>query len=233
MSYLTHRARYLDADKVTLPTRPPLFVEEGHCQWCNKELTGKATRYCRGSEDYVYGDGYGNNLYSDCCTSFLNWWCSRPAYVRATLIKDNFTCQKCGLHPMREDKPWLPDISQLECDHIIPVSKGGETVMENLQTLCATCNRKKGATVPAGYRPKKRERKPDAPLLPEIGWLPLVRPGMAPLCGWPWLEENWGRGWPEQSMEIFHDGEVILTLPANPDGRGQVREAMKMAGKED
>ena len=29
---------------------------------------------------------------------------------------------------------------ELHVDHIKPWSKGGETVLENLQTLCATCN---------------------------------------------------------------------------------------------
>jgi len=48
---------------------------------------------------------------------------------------------------MRQDKPWLPDISQLECDHIIPLARGGETTMDNLQTLCTKCNRKKGIKV--------------------------------------------------------------------------------------
>ena len=31
----------------------------------------------------------------------------------------------------------------LEIDHIIPISKGGCTVEENLQTLCWKCNRAK------------------------------------------------------------------------------------------
>lgn len=31
----------------------------------------------------------------------------------------------------------------LEIDHIIPVSKGGRTAEENLQTLCWKCNRAK------------------------------------------------------------------------------------------
>ena len=133
--------RYLEADKVTLPARAPLFVEPRHCQWCNKPLTGKARFYCPGIKTFDYG------YYSECAVSFLAWWCSRPAYVRATFIRDSFTCQECGLHPLREDKPWLPDISQLECDHIIPLARGGQTEMSNLQTLCMKCNRKKGIKV--------------------------------------------------------------------------------------
>lgn len=124
--------RYLEADKVTLPNRAPLFVEEGHCQWCNGELTGRQRLYC-----------------SERCTfSFYNYWCCRPAYVRATFLRDNFTCQECGYHRMQEDRSWLPDFSNLECDHIIPLAKGGETDMGNLQTLCRECNRKKGVSVP-------------------------------------------------------------------------------------
>jgi len=138
--------RYLDADRVKLPSRAPLFVEPGHCQWCNKPLTGKATKYCRHTPESYY-----SNM-SDCAASFLTWWCSRPAYVRATFIRDNFTCQKCGYHQMREDRPWLPDISNLEADHIIPLAKGGETEMSNLQTLCRECNRKKGISMPVDRR---------------------------------------------------------------------------------
>jgi hypothetical protein len=32
----------------------------------------------------------------------------------------------------------------LSVDHIYPESKGGETVLDNLQTLCVSCNRRKG-----------------------------------------------------------------------------------------
>jgi hypothetical protein len=140
--------RYLDAAKVTLPARAPQFVELGHCQWCNKELTGRAKYYCRPTpEESLYYSGA-----SPCAWNFLKWWCSRPAYVRATFIRDNFTCQECGLHPLREDKPWLPDIRQLEADHIIPLARGGETEMGNLQTLCKECNRKKGTSLPVEPR---------------------------------------------------------------------------------
>ena len=51
--------------------------------------------------------------------------------------RDNFTCCNCGNSIYRE-----PNLL-LEIDHIIPVSKGGYTVEENLQTLCWKCNRSK------------------------------------------------------------------------------------------
>lgn len=46
--------------------------------------------------------------------------------------RDNFTCQHCG---QRKD---------LAVDHIRPESKGGSLDMDNLQTLCRSCNSKKG-----------------------------------------------------------------------------------------
>lgn len=36
---------------------------------------------------------------------------------------------------------------QLEYDHIIPVSKGGSNNARNIQLLCETCNRSKGAKI--------------------------------------------------------------------------------------
>ena len=135
--------RYLDADKVTLPARAPLFVEAGHCQWCNKPLTGRATKYCQRTEDSIYSN------VSDCYAYFLDYWYLKRAFVRAVFLRDNFTCQECGYHEMLKDRPWLPNLSQLECDHIIPLARGGITEMSNLQTLCKACNRKKGISVSA------------------------------------------------------------------------------------
>ncbi len=51
--------------------------------------------------------------------------------------RDNYTCQICGLST--SDEPHL----LLEIDHIIPLSKGGITSENNLQTLCWKCNRSK------------------------------------------------------------------------------------------
>jgi len=52
--------------------------------------------------------------------------------------RDGYKCVRCGAS--LEDEPHL----LLEIDHIIPVSKGGKTTPENLQTLCWRCNRNKG-----------------------------------------------------------------------------------------
>jgi len=48
--------------------------------------------------------------------------------------RDKFKCVLCGRSPAKD-----PAV-ELEIDHIIPWSKGGETLPENLQTLCAECN---------------------------------------------------------------------------------------------
>ncbi len=55
--------------------------------------------------------------------------------------RDCFTCKICGIST-NDEKNLL-----LEIDHIIPLSKGGITSEENLQTLCWRCNRSKGSKV--------------------------------------------------------------------------------------
>jgi hypothetical protein len=48
--------------------------------------------------------------------------------------RDNFKCCMCGASPAKD-----PSV-ELHIDHIIPWSKGGETTIDNLQTLCSKCN---------------------------------------------------------------------------------------------
>ncbi len=55
--------------------------------------------------------------------------------------RDHHTCRHCGVSVAAE--PHL----LLEVDHILPVSRGGLSVPENLQTLCWRCNRSKGAKI--------------------------------------------------------------------------------------
>lgn len=57
--------------------------------------------------------------------------------------RDRHTCKQCGISVAAE--PHL----LLEIDHIIPVSRGGLSEPDNLQTLCWRCNRTKGAKMPA------------------------------------------------------------------------------------
>jgi 5-methylcytosine-specific restriction endonuclease McrA len=57
--------------------------------------------------------------------------------------RDGFACKYCSVSLAIE-----PNLL-LEVDHILPVSKGGLSAVENLQTLCWRCNRTKSNKVPA------------------------------------------------------------------------------------
>jgi len=55
-----------------------------------------------------------------------------PGPLRAEVLeRDNYECQDCASG------------DYLQIDHIHPVSKGGPTVLENLQVLCRVCNARK------------------------------------------------------------------------------------------
>ena len=58
----------------------------------------------------------------------------------AVLLRDMYTCQDCK-------RVCLP--SDLACDHVIPLAKGGTDAMSNLQTLCdgpGSCHERKTIT---------------------------------------------------------------------------------------
>lgn len=55
----------------------------------------------------------------------------------AVLKRDGHRCVKCGADPSRDRAV------RLEVDHIVPVARGGASTLENLQTLCWSCNQGK------------------------------------------------------------------------------------------
>jgi hypothetical protein len=50
------------------------------------------------------------------------------------LQRDRFTCCACGRSPATTAS------IELQVDHVVPWSKSGKTAVENLQTLCSSCN---------------------------------------------------------------------------------------------
>lgn len=62
-------------------------------------------------------------------TRHINW---RTRFK--VLQRDHFACKACGKSPAKD-----PSV-ELHVDHVNPWSSGGESTMENLQTLCSTCN---------------------------------------------------------------------------------------------
>ncbi len=58
-----------------------------------------------------------------------------PTLRYDVMKRDGFRCVLCGRT--------ADDGIKLHVDHILPVSKGGKTIMSNLRTLCEDCNRGK------------------------------------------------------------------------------------------
>jgi 5-methylcytosine-specific restriction endonuclease McrA len=70
---------------------------------------------------------------------------------KAVLARDAWTCQYCG-----SSKPGLT------VDHVIPRSRGGQSVWENIVASCAPCNRRKGDRLPREVQ-MHPSRQPKAP----------------------------------------------------------------------
>lgn len=67
----------------------------------------------------------------------------RPFRVRYSkrnvFIRDGYICQYCGEQP---------GVHQLTVDHVLPSSRGGRTIWENVVTACGPCNHRKGDQTP-------------------------------------------------------------------------------------
>jgi 5-methylcytosine-specific restriction endonuclease McrA len=104
----------------------------------------------------------------------------RLALVRCTrknvLLRDRHQCQYCGV----QCRP-----GTITIDHIVPLSRGGRTVWENVVAACHTCNRRKGDQTPerVGLKLSRQPRRPGwRELLEETSeeiitdWLPYLEP---------------------------------------------------------
>ena len=56
------------------------------------------------------------------------------------LVRDRHTCQYCGK---------VHSASDLTLDHVVPRSRGGKSIWENLVGCCRRCNNRKGDRLPA------------------------------------------------------------------------------------
>jgi 5-methylcytosine-specific restriction endonuclease McrA len=96
---------------------------------------------------------------------------------RALFARDGWRCVYCGTSS-----------SRLTLDHVVPRSRGGGSVWENVVTSCAPCNTRKGDRLPeeAAMSLPKPPRAPApalfiwlaAPTIP-TGWRPYLREGTA------------------------------------------------------
>jgi 5-methylcytosine-specific restriction endonuclease McrA len=70
---------------------------------------------------------------------------------KAVLARDSWTCQYCGSQR-----------SGLTVDHVIPRSRGGKSVWDNIVAACGPCNRRKGNRLPVEIRmhPNSAPRTP-------------------------------------------------------------------------
>jgi 5-methylcytosine-specific restriction endonuclease McrA len=91
---------------------------------------------------------------------------------KAVLARDAWTCQYCGTQR-----------SGLTVDHVIPRSRGGKSVWENIVASCAPCNRRKGNRLPREIEMHPRTRpKPPGPAIfirvaaprPPASWEPYL-----------------------------------------------------------
>lgn len=95
---------------------------------------------------------------------------------RALFARDGWRCQYCG------------STGRLTLDHVVPRSRGGNSVWENVVASCAPCNHRKGDRLPdeVQMHPMVAPRPPAAALFITLaashipdGWRPFLVGGAA------------------------------------------------------
>ena len=114
------------------------------CDMCNKD-DGRPTLYWKEKDfDLCYECLETLYKYNDFISTDDNPGNMGIKIIRKTISeelrnrifkRDGYECKICGSK------------ESLVLDHIIPFSKGGTTELKNLQTLCKSCNSKKGSKI--------------------------------------------------------------------------------------
>lgn len=71
-----------------------------------------------------------------------------PWTRRGVFRRDRYTCIYCGITPGQKRNGRVLTPSDFTIDHIVPVSRGGESTWNNTACACKWCNRKKGNRLP-------------------------------------------------------------------------------------
>ena len=124
------------------------------CQICSNKASGNF--YGTGFMLCVLCADYVANVYTHLRTGkYATWdieddWAAIRRAKRKDVItqslrtqvfeRDEYRCINCGSH------------KRLCADHVHPESKGGATILENLQTLCQSCNSAKGTKTMEEWR---------------------------------------------------------------------------------
>ena len=93
-------------------------------------------------------------LASMCRDALTRHWKGRPPrrvwqLMRQVVFeRDGWQCVYCGMRS-----------GTLTCDHVIPVSRGGGSTLDNLVTACLACNLEKATMTPKEWRARLRQRK--------------------------------------------------------------------------
>lgn len=112
------------------------------------ETKEKMSKSHGGSKNFLFIDGRSNNK------KYISWIKNKRNRLKYAIAKKfgshtygdwellkkqyNYTCPCCGLsEPFNQKSKYLTE------DHIIPLSKGGSDLIENIQPLCLSCNIKK------------------------------------------------------------------------------------------
>lgn len=66
-----------------------------------------------------------------------------PEVKKYVFQRDKYQCRSCGKTTVE---------TNLSIDHIIPLARGGQNDISNLQTLCFTCNQQKTDNIDPRFR---------------------------------------------------------------------------------
>ncbi len=127
-------------------TKTPTIIFSIKVCLINTNING----FYKRSKSYTFSSKEVKNVITMICQKRGNYYLNRDIWnsicrvergkvtnkMRFAIYKrDHNRCRKCGSR------------SNLEIDHIIPISKGGKSVYDNLQTLCSKCNYEKGSKI--------------------------------------------------------------------------------------